>query len=140
MYAGKVIPLNSLIYLFRCTFDIGNKPGIHGLCIPVDYFGLRCESITLTLAICIYLKAQKGVTITSGIQRTGIVTIAMVVLCNSCNTCSHDLHVQLPDMYALRPVTFGHTSQLGKSIMLMLQLLNYSCMYYVCFGYVAMYV
>ena len=90
MYPEKVIPLNSLIYLFRCTFGIGNKPGIHGLCIPVDYFDLRCESIILTLAICIYLKAQKGVTITCGIQHTGIVTIAMEVLCNRCNTCSHD--------------------------------------------------
>ena len=23
-----------------------NKPGIHGLCITVDFFDLRCESVT----------------------------------------------------------------------------------------------
>ena len=42
MYPGKV---NSLIYL-RCTLGMGNKPRIHGLCIPVDFFDLRCESVT----------------------------------------------------------------------------------------------
>ena len=30
----------------KCTLCKGNKPGIHGLCIPVDSFDLRCESVT----------------------------------------------------------------------------------------------
>ena len=30
-------------------FGKGSKPGIHGLCIPVDSFDLRCESVTLTI-------------------------------------------------------------------------------------------
>ena len=31
------------------TLGKGNKPGIHGLCIPVDSFDLRCESVTYQL-------------------------------------------------------------------------------------------
>ena len=31
---------------FRCTLCMGNKPGIHGVCFPVDSFDLRCESVT----------------------------------------------------------------------------------------------
>ena len=38
-------------------------------------------------------------TITSGIQATGVVTMAMEVLHNTCNMCICDL----PDMYALIP-------------------------------------
>ena len=41
---------------------MGNKPGIHGLCIPVDSFDLRCESVTsgvvslnLYVHICSYV-------------------------------------------------------------------------------------
>ena len=41
-YLGKVIPLNSLIYLYPWY---GNKPGIHGLCVPVNSFDLRSESV-----------------------------------------------------------------------------------------------
>ena len=33
---------------FRCTVGIENKPEIHGLCIPVDSFDMRCESVTLS--------------------------------------------------------------------------------------------
>ena len=25
---------------------MGNKPGIHGLCVPVNFFDLRCENVT----------------------------------------------------------------------------------------------
>ena len=39
---------------FRCTLGKGNKPGIHGLCIPVDSFDLRCESVTCMYACTKY--------------------------------------------------------------------------------------
>ena len=42
-------------------------------------------------------------TITCGIQPTGVVTMAMEVLHNTCNMCICDL----PDMYALSPQAFG---------------------------------
>ena len=29
------------------VWDSGNKPEIHGLCIPMDSFDLRCESVTI---------------------------------------------------------------------------------------------
>ena len=34
-----------------CILGKGNKPWIHGLCIPVDSFDLRCESVTYGLCI-----------------------------------------------------------------------------------------
>ena len=52
-------------------------------------------------------------TITCGIQPTGIVTMAMKVLHNTCNMCTLDL----PDMNALIPWSYIS----GKSLMLKLQ-------------------
>ena len=37
------------------TLGIGNKPGIHGLCIPVDSFDLSCESVTLNCNITVLI-------------------------------------------------------------------------------------
>ena len=45
----------------------------------------------------ILITPQTSVTITCGIQATGVITMAMKVLHNSCNMCIFDL----PDMYAL---------------------------------------
>ena len=45
----------SLWSTFRCTLGMGNKPGIHGLCIPVDTFDLRCKSI-MYVCTCMYVR------------------------------------------------------------------------------------
>ena len=37
----------------KCTLGKGNKPGIHGLCIPVDSFDLGCESVTYVVIVSI---------------------------------------------------------------------------------------
>ena len=64
----------------------------------------------------VLITSQTSVTITCGIQPTGIVTMAMEVLQNSCNMCTRDL----PDMYALR--LWACIS--GNFFMPMLQLLH----------------
>ena len=69
------------------------------------------------LVICTYnyITPQTSVTITCGIQPTGVITMAMKVLHNTCNMCICDL----PDMDALNPQAYIS----GKSLMPMLQLL-----------------
>ena len=64
---------------------------------------------------------QTSVTITCGIQPTGVVTMIMKMLYNTCNMCICDF----PDMNALVPwacTPWAQTS--GKSLMPMLQLLH----------------
>ena len=61
------------------------------MCEPKQFQGTR------------YTSGLTNVTITCGIQPTGIVTMVMEVLHNSCNMCIHDL----PDMYALNPCASG---------------------------------
>ena len=60
-------------------------------------------------------------TITCGIQPTGVYTMAMKVLHNTCNMCVHNM----PDMNALIPGLWAYIS--GKSLMLMLQLIHVHC-------------
>ena len=49
------------------------------------------------------MQSDTSVTITCGIQTTGIVTMAIKVLHNTCNMCIRDL----PDMYPLIPQASG---------------------------------
>ena len=69
-----------------------------------------------TLTFCTY-NPQTGVTITCDIQPTGVVTMAMEVLHNTCNMCICDL----PNMYAWSPQASGIATYVsGKSQMPML--------------------
>ena len=62
----------------------------------------ECKYLTLGIAICTY-NPQTSVTITCGIQLTGIVTMVMKVLHSTCNMCICDL----PHMNELVPLALG---------------------------------
>jgi len=54
MYTGVHSDVSQEIYsfeLFDPPLDVSlvSKAGIHGLCIPVDSFDLRCQSVTYPL-------------------------------------------------------------------------------------------
>ena len=71
------------------------------------------------------MTSQTSVTITCGIQPNSVATMAMKVLCITCNICIHDL----PDMNALIPqactCSLGLQANMsGKFPMPMLQPLN----------------
>ena len=53
--------------------------------------------------VFVIITPQTNVTITCGIQPTGVVTMEMKVFHNTCNMCIHDL----PDMNALIPWALG---------------------------------
>ena len=62
---------------------------------------LVCNS--LLIANTLFIIPQISVIITCGIQPTGVVTMDMEVLHNSCDMWTHDL----PDMYVLSPQDLG---------------------------------
>ena len=57
---------------FRCTLSIGNKPGIYGLCIPVDSFALRCESVTCNYVFGMYWAKGIIICISNNVEKLHI--------------------------------------------------------------------